>query len=476
MRTRLLPGLFATSLLLILGAPACGDGGTGGEGGSTTSSVTSSSTSTTGAGGEAESDGNDDFGTASELTVGASIDAFLEPWSDQDFYVFQGSKGQAISFSIKADEVPFDNYTIDTALTLFDAAKSRIAENDQPVPQLSDDAQLFTILPADGTYYLRVAECWAWSADTSACVKPKVKLSTAYTLRVVDLSVAAPGVVVDPEKGNGVGAATAVTYAEVPAKGTRPLAVVYGRFDAADDVDVYSFEIPADLVTVAPGARLVGTEWLLREGPAGDGATTPVGKVYITTQADPTTRLAQIDGGDFGGYGARLWPPLDVGGKYYLFIEHPSAPLGANDFYIDLHGANSSRPLEQKELENDAAATPEPLVAVDDGSFYIEGDLGSAAADVDHFSFDVAGNANKMVTASCISARAGSGLLGFEVDLIDAATLTPLAIVKETPQTNAYTMAVPVPAGASKMILKLSAALQDPAVSGTFYRCGVHFQ
>ena len=30
--------------------------------------------------------------------------------------------------------------------------------------------------------------------------------------------------------------------------------------------------------------------------------------------------------------------------------------------------------------------------------------------------------------------------------------------------------------GASTMILKLSAAAQDPAVSGTFYRCGVHFQ
>jgi Bacterial pre-peptidase C-terminal domain len=478
MRTRLLAGLFATSLLLTLGAPACSDGGTGGEGGSgsTTSSVTTSSVTTTGVGGEAESDGNDDFATAEKLTVGASIDAYLEPWSDLDFYVFQGAKGQAISFSIKAQEVPFDPRTIDTALTLFDASKTRIAENDQPVPRSSDDAQLFTILPADGTYYLRVAECWTWSSDTSACAKPKVKLSTAYTLRVVDLSVAAPGVVADPEKGNDVASAAAVTYAAAPEKGARPLAVVYGRFDAADDVDVYSFEIPPDLVTVAPGARLVGTEWLLREGPDGDGATTPVGKVYITTQADPTKRLAQIDGGDFGGYGSRLWPPLDSGVPYYLFIEHPGAPLGANDFYVDLHGANSSRPLEQADIENDAAATPEALVVVEDGSFYIEGDIGSAAADVDHFSFDVAGQAGKTVTASCISQRAGSGLLGFEVDLIDAATLTPLAIVKETPQTNAYTQAIPVPDGASKMILKLSAAAQDPAVSGTFYRCGVHFQ
>ena len=471
MRTRFLPGLFATSLLLTFGAPACSGGGGAGAGGSGTTSAT-----TTGAGGEGGSDGNDDFATAEKLPLGGSIDAFLEPWSDQDFYVFQGSKGQALALSIKAQEVPFDEHVIDTALTLFDATKTRIAENDQPIPRTSDDAQLFTILPADGTYYLRVAECWSWAPDTSVCAKPKVKLSTAYTLRVADLGGATPGIAKDLEKSNDFAGATAVTYADTAAGGARPFSVVYGRFDAADDVDVFSFSFPPDLVEVAPGARLVANEWLLREGPGGDGATTPVGKVYITTQADPTKRLAQIDGADFAGRGARLWPPLDVAGQYYLFIEHPQAALGANDFYVDLHGATSSRPLEQKEIENDAAATPEALVAVDDGSFYIEGDLGSAAADVDHFSFDVASSKGKEVTVACASARAGSGLQSFTVDVLDATTLMPLASATETAQTDAYTTAIPVPVGASKMILKLSAAAQDPAVSGTFYRCGIHFQ
>lgn len=472
MRTRFLPGLFATSLLLAFVAPACSGGGDPGAGGAATTSVTT----TTGTGEEVVSDGNEDFATAEKLTLGAPIEAFLEPWSDQDFYVFQGSKGQALSFSIEAQGVPFDPHVIDTALTLFDASKSRIAENDQPIPRRSDDAQLFTILPADGTYYLRVAECWSWAPDPSTCARPKAKLSTAYTLRAVDLGGATAGFVEDLEKGSGVASATVMTYQDAAAGGVRPFSVVYGRFDAADDVDVFSFGLPADLVEVAPGARLVANEWLLREGPGGDGATTPAGKVYITTQADPGTRLAQLDGADFAGRGVRLWPPLDPAGQYYLFIEHPQAALGANDFYVDLHGATSSRPLEQKEVENDAPATPEPLAVVEDGSFYIEGDLGNAAADVDHFSFDLKGNAGKQVTASCISARAGSGLQGFEVDLLDATTLTPLATVTETAQTDAYTMAVPVPAGASTMILKLSAAAQDPAVSGTFYRCGIHFQ
>src|SRR5512132_1601540 len=129
MRTKFLPGLFATSLLLAVGAPACGGGGDPGAGGSATASAT------TGAGGEAVSDGNDDFATAEKLSVGAPIEAFLEPWSDQDFYVFQGSKGQALALSIKAQEVPFDPHAIDTALTLFDASKSRIAENDTPLPR-----------------------------------------------------------------------------------------------------------------------------------------------------------------------------------------------------------------------------------------------------------------------------------------------------------------------------------------------------
>ncbi len=475
MRTRFLPGLCATSLLLTFGAPACSGGGGAGAGGSGTSVTTTSSVTTTGAGGE--SDGNDDFATAEKLTIGAPIDAFLEPGSDQDFYVFQGSKGQALALSIKAQEVPFDPHTIDTALTLFDASKSRIAENDQPSPRRSDDAQLFTILPEDGTYYLRVAECWSWAQGAEGCAKPKAKLSTAYTLRVVDLAGAIQGVAKDLEKGNGIAGATVVTYEDAVVGGVRPFSVLYGRFDAADDIDVFSFDFPADLVEIAPGARLVASEWLLREGPAGDGATTSVGKVYITTQADPTTRLAQIDGADFGGRGSRLWPPLDLAGKYYLFIEHPQAALGANDFYVDLHGAGSSRPLEQKEAENDAVATPEALVPMEgEESIYIEGDLGNAAADVDHFSFSLAGHSSEEVTVSCISARAGSGLQSFEVALLDATTLMPLTLVQETAQTDAYTPAIPVPPGASKMILKLSAAAQDPAVSGTFYRCGIHFQ
>jgi hypothetical protein len=323
---------------------------------------------------------------------------------------------------------------------------------------------------------VRVTECWSWAIDAVGCAQPKVKLSTAYTLRVADLDGAIAGFAADPEKGNDSTTATPVTYAAATATGGRPLSVVHGRFEAADDIDVFSFDFPADIVDVAAGSRLLANEWLLRGGPSGDGSTSAVGKVYITTQADPTKRLAQIDEADFSGKGARLWPPLDLAGKYYLFIEHPQTPSGANDFYVDLHGAGSSRALEQKEAENDAFATPEALTPADNGSFYIEGDLGNAAADVDHFSFDVAGQAGKMVAAYCVSGRAGSGLQSFEVDLIDATTLSKLAIIKETPQTDASTSMVPVPAGASKMILKLSAAAQDPVIIGTYYRCGVHFQ
>ncbi len=485
MRTRLLPGLFAASFLFLLGVAACGNDGTGGAGGgaAATSTATTSATTvgpattaTTG-GGEGGSDGNDDFATAATLTVGTPVDAFLEPWSDQDFYVFQGAKGQALSLTIKAEETPFDTHTIDTVLTLYDASMTRIAENDDPTPRSSDDAQLFTVLPANGAYYLRVTECWSWAADAVGCAKPKVKLSTAYTLRVADLDGTQPGITADPEKGNDSTSAAPVTYAAATATGARPLSVVYGRFEAFDDVDVFSFDFPADIVEVAAGSRLLASEWLLRGGPSADGATSPMGKVYITTQADPTQRLGQIDVDDSGGKAARLWPPLDPAGQYYLFVEHPLAPFGANDFYVDLHGAVSSNALEQNEAQNDALAGAEALLPVgDDGSYYIEGDLVNAAADVDHFSFDVSGQAGKMVTAYCVAGRAGSGLQSFEVDLIDATTLSKLAIIKETPQSDATTDTVPVPAGAKTMILRLSAAAQDPVIVGTYYRCGVHFE
>ncbi len=470
MRMRLLPGLFTTALLLT-GAPGCGDGGTPGAGGSggTTSSVTAT---TTGSGG---GDGNDDFATAETLTVGAPIDAYLEPWSDQDFYVFQGTKGQALSFTIKAEEMPFDPYAIDTVLTLYDASRQQIAQNDAPTPRTTNDAQLFTFLPADGMYYLRVAECWSLATDGDGCVKPKVKLSTAYTLRTMSLDGATKGIAPDAETGNDVASATPVTYADV--KGTaRPPSVLYGRFDGVNDVDVFSFDIPAVPVELPPGTRLLLNEWLLREGPLGDGSTAQAGKVYLTTQADPTKRLAEIDGANYGGRGARMWPPIDPAGKYYLFVEHPQTPAGANDFYINLHGAGRSNPLEQKEAENDAAATPEALTPAESGSFFVEGDLGSAAADVDHFAFDVAGHAGEKVSAICVSARAGSGLGGFQLTLLDAATLAPLTTGVETAMADAVTELVPVPSGAATMILELRAATQDPVIVGAFYRCGVHFQ
>ena len=483
MRTRLLPGLFAASFLF-LGVAACGNDGTGGAGGGTTSTSTSSAsttatgdpatTATTG-GGEGGSDGNDDFATAEKLTVGTPIDSFLEPTGDQDFYVFQGAKGQALSLAIKAEEIPFDPPTIDTVLTLYDATKQRLAENNDPTPRRSDDAQIFTVLPADGMYYVRVTECWSWATDGIGCSTPKNKLSTAYTLSVTDLGIATPGNTADTEKGNDSTTAVPVTYAAAEAKGGRPLSIVHGSFEAFDDVDVFSFDFPPDLVDVPAGSRLLASEWLVHGGPSGDGSTSPVGKVYLTTQADPTKRLGQIDESDFGSQGARLWPPIDGAGKYFLFIEHPLAPFYSNDFYFDLHGAVSSRALEQKEIENDTMATAEALTATADGSYYIEGDLGNAGLDVDHFSFDVTAQAGKMVTAYCVSGRAGSGLQSFEVDLIDPTAKENLAIIKETAQSDATTDTVPVPAGATKLVLRLSASGQDPVITGAYYRCGVHF-
>ena len=482
MRTRLFPGLFAASFLF-LGAAACGNDGTGGAGGgatatssaTTTATVGPATTATTG-GGEGGSDGNDDFATAAKLTIGAPIDSFLEPTGDQDFYVFQGAKGQALSLTIKAEEIAFDAHTIDTIVTLFDATQQRIAENNNPTPRITDDARLFTVLPADGMYYVRVTECWSWATDAIGCSIPRNKLSTAYTLSVVDLGVATPGNVADTEQGNDSTTAVPVTYAAADAKGGRPLSIVHGRFEAIDDVDVFSFDLPADIVDVPSGSRLLASEWILRGGPSGNGATSPVGKVYLTTQDDPTKRLAQIDASDFGNQGARLWPPIDGAGKYFLFIEHPLAPFYSNDFYVDLHGAVSSRALEQKEIANDALATAEPLAPADDGSYYIEGDLGNEGADVDHFSFDVTAQAGKMVTAYCVSGRAGSGLVSFEVVLIDPTTKSKLAIIKETAQSDATTPTVPVPAGAKKLVLRLSAAGQDPVITGAYYRCGVHFR
>jgi hypothetical protein len=153
--------------------------GTGGEGGATTASTsvhaistaTTTTSTTTGGGGSGGSGvENGSFATAQSINVGVTLMENLEAAGNAQYFVFTGKKGEALDIEAIAQDInpqspaPYDPSYIDTVISLYDATQAKIAENDEGVTSNSDDADLFTILPADGTYYLRVTDCYGGAA------------------------------------------------------------------------------------------------------------------------------------------------------------------------------------------------------------------------------------------------------------------------------------------------------------------------
>lgn len=494
MRARLLTWLFGAAGLSVAacggGQAGTGGGGSGGEGTtsasssttattSQTTSTTSSSTISTGSGGM-PGDGNDSFATAEPVTPGTSIDGILEPTGDVDFYTIDGKKGQALYLltTAQSSTLAFDPDTIDTIITLYDASMKQIAENNDRVPRNSQDSQLITILPADGKYYIEVQECQTWATNPKLkCGDvPKDKLNTGYSLFVQELDPTDLGNVEDIEAGNDATSPTLVTYAPT-GNGGYYLSLLYGTFTSQTDVDVFEIAVPGDVpATIPSDASGVLGHYLLPSGTSGDGSTTMMGRVWLTDAADPTVRLAEISQSNYAG-NASLSPHLDFTKTYHLWIEHAGTAAGTNDFYILLESLGYSNPLETDESGNDQVATAEVLFSDSTGSsYYVEGDLINGAADVDHFRVSVPSGATQFSYA-CTAQRAGSGLRGFKGQMLrgDGSPITG-TIVNETALKDAYTNYYNIPAGETELVFKVAATSQDPVVTSSFYRCGVHFQ
>ena len=61
------------------------------------------------------------------------------------------------------------------------------------------------MLPADGTYYLLVEECWTWIGKkglTAGCAEPMDKAVTDYALFLLNIDSAQDANVLDEETGN----------------------------------------------------------------------------------------------------------------------------------------------------------------------------------------------------------------------------------------------------------------------------------
>ncbi len=443
--------------------PTTTDAGTPGDTGTT-------GPKDTGSGGGA----NTSFETAVDIALKSEITKELKPTGAIHYYKFSGTKGQALIFRLQAQTTAFDKDSIDTVLTIFDANKKKLAENDDPLPRVTNDSTILTILPATDVYYVTVQECWTWveaNAPGASCAQPKDKIHTSYTLDVIEIDPTSPNIIPDDEKGNGIDAANAINYAK-STQGGYVLNLLYGTFSSADDIDVYSFTIPKDVPVGKSHA--VSYFDFYPSGPDGNGSTSSAGVAWLATAASPTKAIASVD----LVQGGSLAPPMALDTPYYLYIPHAGGSAGSNDFYFVNHRNANGNPLEADDVANNKPEGAQSLDATDSStggtSFFVEGNLVVAQNDVDHYSIAVPNGATK-ISVACSAQRSGSGLRDFSVTLTQGdGSSVPGGLALETAKNSALISQIDIPAGATKLIVKVKADKQASGVSSNFYRCGAH--
>jgi hypothetical protein len=425
-------------------------------------------------------DGNDSFAQAVDLPMNSEAPTLegLSPVGDTDYFTFEGTKGQLILIDTEAQNPPFDKNTVDLVITLYDSNEQQIGLNDDPFPRTTNDSTLVTVLPADGTYYVSVSECWTWAASKGlpdgSCASPQEKSVTDYALFLSSLDPAQDNIAADAETGNTAADATAVGYVKNQS-GQYLLSVIYGTFADNLDLDVFAFQLPAD-ATVSSG-RSVGYFSIHPAGVESNGSTSPIGSAYITTADDTATTIAFIDASLGGSLDVPL--PLDV--PHLLFLQHPGGLAGANDFYVINHRSGGSNPLEADDANNGTSDNAEVLVGQnnDDGStsYFIEGNIIDDGADVDVFMFDVPQAMADTVSVACGAQRSGSGLVAFKATLMDEqeASLSGGTATETAAKDLGISQAL-VPAGNQLLYMQVEAGSQNATITSNFYRCGIHFR
>lgn len=426
----------------------------------------------------------DTLATAIELMSddGGALCQLPDPTADQRYFKFSGNKGDIVI--IQTDAKPsadeFDTTYLDLVLTLVDDKDNQIAQNDDPPIRFTNDSQIWTVLPSTGTFYLRVEEC-SKVFGTAVC-------SPADQITTFDFAVGYTVVAKDPTENpdftfEGTAANDTAATAQVSTYATNPNGGYYatrivGDFSSATDVDVYSFDVPADYADPAtttdyPTATFMPIMW----GTEGWGSTAPLGSLKLVDSADLTHSVALLDLANAGDpAGLDIAAPITLGHKYYLFVQRPAgATAGANDFYMVWTYDGRGNPLEQNETGNNAAAGAEALTDAMNPAFlaqyFVEGKLDTG--DIDHFKFVVPTGA-KSLAVSCGAQRSGSGVRGltWTVVGVNGATAT------EAVGTDAFKNGIDVSGVAANTELTIridSAMAPDANVTSRFYRCGIAF-
>ncbi|MFO0548272.1 MAG: pre-peptidase C-terminal domain-containing protein [Polyangiaceae bacterium] len=454
-----------------------GAGATGGQGGSgtptTTTTTTTTSTGMTG-------DGNDTIATATPMD--AANGAFqgsgdLDPaQTDVDFFSFDGTAGPIlIATDAKPDADPFADGYIDLVVTLFDANGNQIAQNDDPFPRFTQDSEIYTILPTDGKYFVKVEEFCEFAGAVTGCDQAYFDAitETAFAVSAIPLDPAQNSVVEETNEPNdAVANATPMEYEPVSGMaGSYYLSVAYGDYMDQTDKDSIAFTIPAD-EAVDVGTRLSASFALPAPGTDGNGSARNPGVIEIL-DATGTTVLSRFDMSSEPNDPNRveLSVPVIPGGTYlFRNTAGPAAAGGSMPFYYVLHSTRNGNPLETAEATNNVQATAEALTQASGvQSYFVEGDLG--AGDVDHFLLDVL---DAKISITCAGARMGSGLQNLKATVLNASNSMVIGSASESISTDLLLQDAAVN-GATQVVVKLEKSGQDATNTGTAYRCGFHF-
>lgn len=422
--------------------------------------------------------GASSMATATLLTAGKPVNGTLDPTGKVDWYKFPGKKGQLVIVSLSTSQSQagkaFEPTIIDTALSLYGPDSQPYAFNDDSGSD--NDSTIWTVLPADGTYYAKVEECWTFIAESpgsgSTCGGTANKADAGYA---IFFNVANPAtdksVVLDKELGDGAANPTPLAFEKTPDGKGYYQDIVYGMFKSVSDIDVFLVAVPLDTPVKDGRATLYvnGTPG----GATGNGSSSDPGIAWVTTQAKPTTILAQVDLS-----AGSLSVPVAFGQAYLLFVQHPPGAAAANDFYVLLQSAGGSNPLEKNDTGNNVLAGAEALAPVkQNGStnYFVAGDLLNNAQDVDHFAVAVPAGSST-VTAYCGAAVMGSGLQDLQLDILktDGKAVAGGSGMEMGKQLALKDIAVP--AGATKLVMRVAAGAQDAKVTGTYYECAFIFQ
>jgi hypothetical protein len=485
--------------------PATGTGGSAGKAGNaghagTAGTTTDGGAGTAGGGGAAGGDGggatNIDCASAEALTLNKAATGYLWPKGGKRAYSVELKADQWIVMDTVANPNDATTQYIDTVLVLYDEENNQIAFDDDSVPRVSMDSELFYHAPKDQKICIIVDEFSAVTGKAHTSY-PATEAKAKFTLTVSDLDPAK--FTVDTGDNNAApGQALTVIESSTP---PTSFAYVGGMLNPDTDVDVYSFKMPTGTKNFEMSVMPFG-KGLPQNAITGFGGTVTPNALEIT---DSTGKIfARINPEKFPFVGGdpsfQIMVPIAEETDVLMWVKRPAGVVGANDFYVikaamsdttndpekEVAGGNTNNTLATAELGCDTPPEGGTCVFPNHGdttsttrSYFIMGHI-DPAADVDYIGFEA--SAGDSLALSCSSVRSGSGLIGPTFSWRDSAdaemqseTETEDADMmwsdnaEAEPSNPAVTMAT-----AGWYYLKVSANGQDPNVTGNYYICGVH--